>query len=313
MSAATVERAADLVGTLFANEEVTVAAQLEARVEWLGPDMGDHVRAGEVILRLDDADLRAGLREVEASLAKARADDARGQMLKRQGIIAAEEAEKLHTDVAVLAARRDVLEVKLDRTVVRSPLTGAIASRMVSVGEVVQSGRPLYRIVEDDPLKFRTPVPERFAAYLHPGQEVRLRVDAYPDRTFAGKVTRINPTSDAANRSIVIEAEVPNPEDLLKPGFFAIGALVYDAHAPALSVPESALTTFAGVTKLYVVKKGKAEERVVRTAVAMPDQRREIADGVAEGEQVAVTNVDKLEHGAPVTIIDPLPVAKETR
>jgi membrane fusion protein (multidrug efflux system) len=193
--------------------------------------------------------------------------------------------------------------------VIRSPLTGGIAARMVAVGEVVKIGNPLFKIVQEDPLKFRTPIPERFARYLHIGQEVRLGIAAYPDRRFIGAITRINPTAEEANRSILVEAEVANPEGLIKPGFFGSGDIVYETASPALAVPEAALTTFAGVTKLFVVKDGKAEERIVRTGVAVPGDRREIADGVQEGEQVAVSNLERLENGAPVTAAPSEPVA----
>ena len=137
--------------------------------------------------------------------------------------------------------------------------------------------------------------------FLQLDQPIRVTVDAYPSRIFEGKITRINPTSEAANRSITIEALVPNPERLLRPGFFAKGDLVYDPHGDVVVVPEKALTTFAGVTKLYVIANGKAEERIVRTGVAV-DDGREIADGVKQGELVAVSNLDKLEQGAPVTV-----------
>lgn len=302
VATAKVERVADLVGSFFANEEVTVASQLESRVVWIGPDMGDHVQAGEILVRLDDADIQAQLREVEARLVKAHADNARARALQNEGIMARGEAERMGTDAAVLEAQRDLLKVKLERSVIHSPLSGGVAARMVSVGEIVQGGHPFYKIVEDDPLKFRTPIPERFASFLHIGQEVRLGVAAYPDRKFTGKITRINPTAEAANRSITIEAEVPNPEGIIKPGFFGSGEIVYDAQSPALVVPEAALGTFAGVTKIFVIKDGKAEERVVRVGVELPEKRREITDGVSEGEQVAVTNLENLENGAPVTV-----------
>ncbi len=304
VSTALVERTAPLVGSFYANEEVSVAAQIEARVMTVGPDMGDQVKQGDVLVTLDDADLQATLRELDARVAKARADNARAQLLSTKGIMAAEEAERARTETAVYEAQRDVVRVKLDRTVIRAPLTGAIAAREVSVGEVVKSGTVLYRLVQEDPLKLRTPVPERFAGVLRVGQTIRVTVDAYPGRIFSGQLTRINPTSDAVNRSITAEALLRNPERLLKPGFFAKGHLVYDERGEALAVPESALTTFAGVTKLFVVKDGKAEERVVRTGVELPDARREIADGVAWGEQVAVSNVERLEQGAPVTIAE---------
>jgi membrane fusion protein (multidrug efflux system) len=309
VSTALVERVADLVGAFFANEEVTVSSQLEARIEWLGRDMGDRVAAGETIVKLDDSDLRAELREIEARLSKARADDARAQALRKEGIMASGEAERMSTDAAVLEAQRDVLRVKLDRAAIRSPLGGSIAARMVSVGEVVQVGHPLFRLVDDDPLKLRTAIPERYAGSLRPGLELRVHVDAYPGRVFTGRISRINPTSETANRSITIEAEVPNPEGLLKPGFFATGDLVYDTAAPVLAVPEGALTTFAGVTKVYVIKDGKAEERVVRTGVAVSEARREIVDGLQAGEHVAVTNLERLEQGAAVSVEGSEPVA----
>ena len=307
VSTAIVERAFPLVGAFFANEEVAIAAQIDARVAWIGADMGDHVNEGDVLVRLDDADLLAALREVEARLAKARADNARAQLLRQKGIMAAEEAERTRTEAAVLEAQRDVLRVKIDRTVIRAPLRAAVAARSVSVGEVVKTGQPLYRLVQDDPLKFRTPIPERFAQQLRLDEHIRVEVDAYPGRTFDGYVTRINPTSDAANRSITTEALVQNREGLLKPGFFAKGELVYDQRGEALAVPESALTTFAGITKLFVVKDGKAEERIVRTGEEVSGARREIIDGVAPGETVAVSNVERLEQGTPVTVTEQRP------
>jgi len=298
---AQVERSVPLVGAFYANEEVAIAAQIETRVAAFGPDMGDRVNAGDVLVRLDDADLQAAKREIEARLVKAHADNARAQVLRGQGIMAAEEAEKMRTEAAVLEAQLDVVKVKIDRTVIRAPFAGVIAERDTSLGAVVKSGQTLYKLVQDDPLKFRTPVPERFAGYLELGQPIRVTVDAYQDRVFEGRITRINPTSEAANRSITLEALVPNVDRLLRPGFFAKGDLVYDLHGDAVVVPEKALTTFAGVTKVFVIANGKAEERIVRTGVAVGD-RREIADGVKRDEQVAVSNLDRLEQGASVTV-----------
>lgn len=299
-----VERTVPLIGALFANEEVTLEAEVEGRIVALAADMGDQVRAGEILVRLDDAALQAALREVEAQLEKARADAKRAQVLRGEGIMAGEEADRMRTDATVLEARRDALKVRIERTVIRSPLDGAIADRKVSAGEVVKSGEPFYRIVQNDPVKMRTPVPERFASILRVGEEVRLRVDAYPDRVFLGHVTRVNPTSEDSNRSITIEAVLPNPEGLLKPGFFAKGDLVYDQHGEALAVPQAALVTFAGVTKLFVVADGKADARVVRPGAVLPDDRLVIEDGVAIGERVAVSNVTRLEQGAAVSVTE---------
>ncbi len=298
----TVERTVDLVGAFYANEEVKVAAQIEARVASFGPDVGDRVEEGAVLVQLDDADLQASLREIQARLTKARADNSRAQVLRTQGIMSTEEAEKIRTEAAVLEAQLDVVKVKIDRTVIRAPFTGVIAARSTSVGAVVKSGETLYELVQDHPLKFRTPIPERFAGLVQIGQELRLGVDAYPGRIFTGKITRITPTSAISNRSLTIEAVVPNGDHTLLPGFFSKGQLVVNTHGEAVFVPANALTTFAGVSKLFVVVDGgKVEERIVQTGVALGD-RREVADGVKAGEQVATTNLDKLEQGTPVIV-----------
>ncbi len=298
---AEVERAVGLVGALYANEEVAIAAQIEARVAAFGPDIGDRVKEGDVLVRLDDADLQASLREIQARVTKAHADNTRAHVLRTQGIMSAEEADKIRTESSVLQAQLDVIKVKIDRTVIRAPFTGAIAARTTSVGAVVKIGQTLYELVQDDPLKFRTPIPERYAALVKVGQDIRLTVDAYPGRVFTGQITRISPTSAIANRSLTIEALVPNSDRALLPGFFSKGELVHDRHGEATFVPATALTTFAGVTKLFVVSGGKADERIVQTGVTLGD-RREVVDGVTAGEQVATTNLDKLEQGTPVTV-----------
>lgn len=297
----TVERTIDLVGAFYANEEVKIAAQIEARVARFGPDVGDRVREGDVLVQLDDADLQASLREIKARLTKAQADNTRAQVLRTQGIMSAEEAEKIRTEASVLEAQLDVVKVKIDRTVIRAPFTGVIAARTTAVGAVVKSGETLYELVQDHPLKFRTPIPERFAGLAQVGQELRLRVDAYPGRVFHGKITRITPTSAIANRSLTIEAVVPNEDHALLPGFFSKGELVVNTHGEAVFVPEKALTTFAGVTKLFVIDGDKVEERIVRTGVALGDLR-EVADGVRAGERVATSNLDQLEQGTTVTV-----------
>jgi len=297
----TVERTVDLVGAFYANEEVKIAAQIEARVASFGPDVGDRVKEGDLLVQLDDADLQASFREIQARLTKARADNARAQVLRTQGIMSAEEADKIRTEASVLEAQLDVVEVKIDRAKIRAPFTGVIAARTTSVGAVVKSGETLYELVQDDPLKFRTPIPERFAGLCKVGQELRLSVDAYPGRVFTGRITRITPTSAIANRSLTIEAVVPNGDRTLLPGFFSKGQLVVDTHGQAVFVPASALTTFAGVTKLFVVAGDKVEERIVQTGVTLGD-RREVADGVKAGEQVVTSNLDKLEQGTPVTV-----------
>ncbi|HVM95097.1 MAG TPA: efflux RND transporter periplasmic adaptor subunit [Candidatus Acidoferrales bacterium] len=295
-------RVVNIVGTLYGNEEVTLSSQVEGQIEVLSADLGDTVQAGQVLAKIDDAQWQARLREAEANLAKARADEARGRLLLETQVISRQEYETMQTRADVAAAQRDTLAVSLRHARVESPISGAIAHRFASIGEYVHPGSQLFSIVAEDPLKLRGDVPERFAHELQAGQEVQVRIDAFPDTVFNGHLSRISPASNRDNRSIAIETLVDNHERKLKPGFFANAAVVTRSDDRALMVPQEALITFAGVTKLFVVRDGVAQEREVQTGTRGGNGLVEITEGIAASEQVAVSGITKLENGAAVAI-----------
>jgi membrane fusion protein (multidrug efflux system) len=296
------KRLLKFVGTLFGNEEVTLSSQVEGQIEQLGVDLGDHVTQGQVLAQVDDTSARAQLREVEARLAKARADEARGRELMKSNVISPQEYEQMQTNVAVAEAQRDGMNVQLSHKQVRSPLTGAVVKRLVSAGEYVRPGTPLFDLVADDPLKLRGDVPERFADEIAVGQPVQIKVDAYPDSVFEGRLLRVSPAANAENRSISVEAAVPNGDHRLKPGFFAAANIVTRADDEALVVPETAVVTFAGVTKLFVVRDGIAYERHVRVGTRDDQGRVEVVEGLHADEVVATSGLAKLENGMAVAV-----------
>jgi RND family efflux transporter MFP subunit len=296
------KRLLKFVGTLFGNQEVTLSSQVEGQVTTLHADLGDQVQVDEVLLDVDDASMRAQVREIEARLVKARADEARGRELLRSNIISMQEYEAMQTAVAVAEAQRDSLNVSLHHKRVRSPLNGSVVKRHVSVGEYVRPGTPLFDLVDDDPLKLRGDVPERFAQEIAVGQPVQIRVDAYPDTVFEGRLLRISPAANAENRSISVEAEVPNPDRRLKAGFFSSANIVTRADDQALVVPETAVTSFAGVTKLFVVRDGVAYERHIRVGTRGEDGLIEVVDGLQPDEIVATSGLAKLENGMAVAV-----------
>lgn len=296
------KRLLKFVGTLFGNEEVTLSSQVEGQVTALHADLGDLVKAGDVLLDVDDDSLRAQLREIEAHLVKARADEARGRELMKGSIISQQEYESMQTAVAVAEAQRDSLTVSLHHKRVRSPLTGSVGKRLVSVGEYVRPGTPLFDLVADDPLKLRGDVPERFAQELAIDQPVQIKVDAYPDTVFAGRLARISPAANAENRSISVEVEVPNPDRKLKAGFFVSANIVTRAADDALVVPETAVISFAGVTKLFVVRDNVALERKVRVGTRDDAGLIEVLEGLHAGDVVATSGLAKLENGMSVAV-----------
>ncbi len=297
-----VERTVSVVGTLAANAQAELASEVEGQVVAIEADLGDRVHPGQVLARIRRDEIEARLREAEASLAKAAADEGRAAPLRTQGVISAQEYEQVRTALDVARARRDQLRIQLEHADIRSPLEGSVAARLLDPGSYVRLGTVVFRLVQDDPLKFRGEVPEREVPALRPGQEVRITVDAFPGETFTGQVSRIGSAADPTARSLAFEALVPNADRRLRPGFFGHGEVVVEHADRALAVPRSALASFAGVTKVFVIENGVAREHEVSLGVDLGDGWVEVAEGVAQGKQVATSGLSKLANGTEVVV-----------
>jgi RND family efflux transporter MFP subunit len=187
---------------------------------------------------------------------------------------------------------------KLADTYVRAPFAGSVQKRMTSLGAHVAEGTPLYELIAIDPIKLRAPIPERFVPMVKPGLKIQLSVDARPNQLYDGIITRIAPGLDENSRTLLVEAEVPNPSGELKPGYFAHVTMNL-GHDSALFVPVSAILRYAGVARVFVFSDGVVKSREVVTGVAEGDQI-EIVSGLREGEKIVVTDVDRLADGTAV-------------
>ena len=154
-----------------------------------------------------------------------------------------------------------------------------------------------------DPLRLRVEVPERNATGVRPGQKVRLTVEGDTNQ-YVGSISRLSPAITDLSRMLVVEADIANTAEALRPGTFARADIVLVEQEPAIAVPQEALLTFAGIEKIFLVKDGKALEKNINTG------RRahgfiEIANGVKPGDQV-VLHPGSLQNGQPVTIEQPV-------
>lgn len=208
--------------------------------------------------------------------------------------------EELRNRQAILSQRRSELELakqQLDDSVLRSPIDGVISERRAFAGEYRAAGTPIVTVVRQHPLRLQLAVPERASANLRVGQVVQVTVEGDP-HVYQGRVARLSPSITEGNRTLPIEAEIPNPAGRLRPGTFAKAEIVID-EAPGLVVPQSALVVFAGVEKVLTVKDGKAHEQRVKTGRRVGDNV-EIIDGVATGD-VVIATPGGLADGAAVT------------
>jgi RND family efflux transporter MFP subunit len=246
----------------------------------------------------------------QLNIAAAQAESARTMAAQYPDQVRSADAQYNSDLAAVRAAAAQVkqreaalglAQKRLGDTTIRASLAGLVAKRHVSAGEYIKENTPLFTIVVANPLKYVGTVPERQAPDLKTGQTLRLGVEAFGDRVFAGTVTRVAPAVDVATRTLTVEARVPNGDGALRPGFFAKGHVLVREDPAAVFVPSEAVTSIAGITKVFVVANGKAVERLVR-----PGTRQgtwvEIPEGVKAGETVAITNLAALFNGAPVEL-----------
>ena len=177
----------------------------------------------------------------------------------------------------------------------------AVASRFVSPGEYIREGAAMFRLVDPDPIKFRADVPERHLAEIKVGQDVDVVVQAF-EGAFKGRVARISPQVNANNRTFQVEIHIDNPDGRLRPGGFARGSIRTRQEENVLFVPQEAVVTFIGITKVFAIKEGKAVELRVSTGVQDGQSLEVTAAGLSAGDQVAITGVSRLANGVPVEV-----------
>ncbi len=271
--------------------------------------------------RTVDPDETAVVKQASANLTQARLTRDRmtrlleQQLIPQQDFDAAEAslqvAEARHQEAIETARTRQALisqrmsELEIARQALRdsaitAPFDGMIRERQAGVGDYVSPGQPVVVLVRVNPLRLRLEVPEREAAGVRGGQSVRLTVEGAPG-THEGHVARISPAIREESRTLLVEAEVPNPGGKLRPGSFAKAEIVTQADEPAVLVPTSSIVSFAGIEKLIGVADGKAVEKRVKTGRRSGD-RVEILDGAAAGD-IVVVEPGNLVDGQPVTIV----------
>jgi len=203
---------------------------------------------------------------------------------------------------------------KLSETQVKSPKLGnvlrssalenfVVAKRMASVGEMVRAfpSTPVFELVLDDVLKLHVMVPERYMSQVKMGLDVEVRVEAYPNEMFPGKVARINPTVDPQSRSFDVEAHVLNPDHRLRHGGFAKADVVVGTADKAITVPLEAVTRFAGVSKVFTVRDETAQEVEIAIGTQGPGWV-EALGGLQAGDVVVTSGQSKLANGTRVTV-----------
>jgi multidrug efflux pump subunit AcrA (membrane-fusion protein) len=209
---------------------------------------------------------------------------------------------------AVMTARANVANAESQLNLARrslsyanvySPIDGYVTERTADLGEYVSPTGKVATVVRINPLRVRIDIPEQAIPAVNVGQSVSVTTSAWPDKNFSGRIARISPNVTPTSRTLTVEAEIENGSGALKPGQFATVRILQSRAQPAVLVPARAVRTESGVSRVFVIKDGHAEERLVQLGQTEGDLIQ-IKSGVADGENVATTNIEQLSSGMAV-------------
>ncbi|MCF8085942.1 MAG: efflux RND transporter periplasmic adaptor subunit [Desulfohalobiaceae bacterium] len=301
------------IGTLEAEEKVMVSSEMSGLVQEVHFRDGQDVDRGELLLSLDSAKLQkrlqaqqAGLREARARMKNARRTYERQQSLYDKGLGSEEARDEALTSYTAAMAKVDRLQAEIEElresiedTRIRAPFKGTLGEFRVDPGEFVEPGTPLVALTQKDGLEVSFTIPQRHHSSLSLGQKVSLTVPGYPDSSFPGEVTFLNPVIAESTRSIQVKAEVDNRDGRLRPGGFVSVRLTVDLRENATVIPEEALIPTRKGYMVFVVRDGTAHARDVRIGLRRPGLV-EVREGVQTGESVITSGHISVQDGSSV-------------
>lgn len=328
-----VQDSLELVGSLVAGRDVEIRSRVAGRILGLSVDLGDEVRAGQVLIQVDDLQQRELVRQASAArkvtvseqaaqrvrVEVARREKDRVEKLTRSGVSTPQQRDLAKSQLAIAEAELKLADSKvaqaesalehsklaLAEREIRSPLDGRVAARLVQTGDLAKPDVALLRIVDLSTVRTAIHVGESDFRRLRTGQEAAVSVDSYP-RTFVGRVERMAPVLDPLTRTAVVYVAVENSAELLKPGMHSRVRIVLERHADVLVVPMTALVDSPAGRVLFVVPAGKETAQCKEIQTGLIDgQYVEILSGIGPQDRVVTWGSHLVEDGQVVQVVEP--------
>ena len=304
-------------GTMQPVRQATVKAKVSGDVRQITVREGDSVQAGQMLVRVDTADLDARVLERQGQLQSARAQlalaektNAMNQKLLKQNFISQNASDNAESSLEVAKgnlqaaqAQLRVAQNALKDSVATAPLSGIVAKRHVQPGEKVAFDSPLVTVVDLKDMELQAAVPSSDIPELKPGMTVDLVVDGFTDRKFTGRIERINPSTEAGTRAILVFVGIPNEAQALRGGMFATGRIALAAGAPVPTLPATAVRTEAGQSFIWTIQGGKLAKKTVLIGRRDDDAGRvELKTALPADTPVLAAKFDNLKEGAPALV-----------
>jgi membrane fusion protein (multidrug efflux system) len=274
--------------TLEAEKQAQVLARVAGVVRALAVEEGDQVRAGDVLLQIDNAEYQLRVDQATARTANLEARFQRMTEMLAQGLTSSQDFEAAKSELATAKSDEGLARLNLSYTSVTAPFSGRVTRRLVNIGQTASVGTPLFDLADFDPLLARVPV----------------------DQRLQGRITLVSPVIDPQSGTIKVTIEIASYPAGVRPGDFAEVRIVTDSHQRAMLVPRLAVISEKGEDVVYVAAVDSTAERRVVTLGFSDNVNAEILTGVQAGERVVVKGQRSLKHGAPIKILpDDIPAA----
>ena len=289
-------------------QSIELRPEVDGRLVEIIVREGSEVSQGAPLFKVDDQELKAQVARAQADRDLAQQALTRTKALLADKAAAPADVERAEAQMRSTQASLDLLQLRLDRTIVRAPFTGVAGQRLASLGDYVNNSTRLITLQTVNPQRASFQVPERYADQLKVGQKVLFRVAALSERDFTGQVDFVDPRVQLPGRTITVKALAPNPKRELQSGMFIEARLETAVRPTATVIPEDAVSPMQGAMLVWVIKDGKADRREVTLGVRTPGYV-EVRQGIAPGDQVVVGGSERLAPGAPVkvTVVDRTP------
>jgi membrane fusion protein (multidrug efflux system) len=295
------------IGSISAVQGVTVSPEIAGTVSEIDFESGATVAKGDLLVRLDTSSEEAQLRAVEAQVDLARLNAERTRRLHADNTVSQSELDTAEATLKQEQADADNIRATIEKKTIRAPFAGKLGIRLVDLGEQLDVGKPIVSLQSLSPVYADFSLPQQDLAQLQPGLPVRVSSDTYPDQTFEGTVTAINPDLDQTTRSVQLQATFENADKRLRPGMFVRVAVELPGENGVLAIPSTAILSAPFGDSVYLIEpqmaNGKTnlvvQQKFIRTGRAHGDFVS-VESGLKAGDRVATAGIFKLRNGVNV-------------
>lgn len=287
-------------GTILANEEVDLKSEVSGKIKKILFREGSYVSAGDLLVKINDADLQAQLQSAKSRLELQKDTEYRQKQLLEKEAISQEDYDMTANQLKVNQAEVELIKAQIDKTEIRAPFSGIVGLKNVSEGSFVTNSTVIASLQNINPIKIDFSIPERYSSMVEVGDEINFSISGN-NKNYIGKVYAIEPKIDPVTRTLKIRALCSNTGREILPGSFANVELVLKKIGNAILIPSEALIPDIQGQKVFIYRNGSAIPQQVETGIRT-DVRVQLTSGVNEGDTIITSGMLQLRPGSPVSI-----------